>query len=112
MTSPFLGVYTAVYAYTPRDDQELTLEEGDLLYILEKSSDDDWWKAKKKSTGEEEEPIGLVPITYIEEVRTFYSRILSWNFHAWLEGFVAGQRVGAALLCGESYIAKIVSIAS
>ncbi|KAG0642680.1 hypothetical protein HOY80DRAFT_857164, partial [Tuber brumale] len=67
MTSPFLGVYTAVYAYTPRDDQELTLEEGDLLYILEKSSDDDWWKAKKKSTGEEEEPIGLVPVTYIEE---------------------------------------------
>ncbi|PWW79234.1 hypothetical protein C7212DRAFT_155121 [Tuber magnatum] len=69
MTSPFLGVYTAVYAYTPRDDQELTLEEGDLLYILEKSSDDDWWKAKKKSTGEEEEPIGLVPVTYIEEAK-------------------------------------------
>ncbi|CUS08637.1 unnamed protein product [Tuber aestivum] len=69
MTSPFLGVYTAVYAYTPRDDQELTLEEGDLLYILEKSSEDDWWKAKKKSTGEEEEPIGLVPVTYIEEAK-------------------------------------------
>ncbi|RPB02349.1 hypothetical protein L873DRAFT_1787724 [Choiromyces venosus 120613-1] len=70
MTSPFLGVYTAVYAYTPRDDQELTLEEGDLLYILEKSSDDDWWKAKKKSKAEEEEePIGLVPVTYIEEAK-------------------------------------------
>jgi len=111
MASPFLGVYTAVYAYTPRDDQELTLEEGDLLYILEKSSDDDWWKAKKKSTGEEEEPIGLVPITYIEEVRTFYSRILSWNFHAWLEGLLLGNVLERHYLWTK-YIAKIVLIAS
>lgn len=108
MASPFLGVYTAVYAYTPRDDQELTLEEGDLLYILEKSSDDDWWKAKKKSTGEEEEPIGLVPVTYIEEVRTFYSCILSWSFHAWLDGATCWS--GTALR--REYIAKIVLIAS
>jgi actin cytoskeleton-regulatory complex protein SLA1 len=69
MASPFLGVYTASYAYTPRDDQELTLAEGDLLYILEKSPDDDWWKAKKKSSGDDDEPVGLVPATYIQEVR-------------------------------------------
>lgn len=73
MTSPFLGVYTAVYAYTPQGDQELVLEEGDLLYVLERS-DDDWWKVKKKvNDSEDDEPVGLVPATYIEEVSDVFS---------------------------------------
>lgn len=87
MTSPFLGVYTALYAYTPRDDQELTLEEGDLLYVLEKSSEDDWWKAKKKGSGDDDEPVGLVPVTYIEEVRKGPSLFaLGESFNAWPDG--------------------------
>lgn len=73
MTSPFLGVYTAIYAYIPQGDQELTLEEGDLLYVLERS-DDDWWKVKKKvNDSDDDEPIGLVPATYIEEVSNGFS---------------------------------------
>lgn len=73
MTSPFLGVYTAVYAYIPQGDQELTLDEGDLLYVLERS-DDDWWKVKKKvNDSDDDEPIGLVPATYIEEVSNGFS---------------------------------------
>ncbi|KAL7268049.1 cytoskeletal protein binding protein [Rhizina undulata] len=67
MPSLFLGIYTAVYAYAPQSDQELSLNVGDLLYILEKSTDDDWWKAKKRSNSDDEEPIGLVPSNYIEE---------------------------------------------
>jgi hypothetical protein len=66
----FLGVYRALYDYTPQADAELAVSEGDLLYILEKSDSDDWWKAKKKAEAEEEdEPVGLVPNNYIEEVR-------------------------------------------
>lgn len=73
MASPFLGVFTAVYAYIPQGDQELTLEEGDLLYVLERS-DDDWWKVKKKvNDSDDDEPIGLVPATYIEEVSNGFS---------------------------------------
>jgi actin cytoskeleton-regulatory complex protein SLA1 len=65
----FLGVYRAIYAYAPQSEQELELEEGDTLFILEKSQDDDWWKAKKKSgMGEEDEPTGLIPNNYVEEV--------------------------------------------
>lgn len=66
----FLGVYKAVYDYAPQAEGELQIEEGDVLYVLEKSQEDDWWKAKKKATAEDEdEPVGLIPNNYIEEVR-------------------------------------------
>jgi len=64
----FLGIYRAIYDYAPQGDNEIALNEGDVLMVLEKSSDDDWWKAKKKGHGEEEEePEGLIPNNYIEE---------------------------------------------
>lgn len=65
----FVGVYRALYDYTPQAAGELTIEENDLLYVLDKSSDDGWWKAKKKAGAEDEdEPTGLVPHNYVEEV--------------------------------------------
>ncbi|KAH0545030.1 hypothetical protein FGG08_000801 [Glutinoglossum americanum] len=69
----FLGIYTALYAYVPQSDQELAIEEGDLLYIIEKSTEDDWWKAKKRAEGDEdEEPVGLIPSNYIEEAKPLH----------------------------------------
>jgi hypothetical protein len=80
----FLGVYKALYDYAPQADGELAIDEGDLLYVLEKNDDDGWWKAKKKAGAEDEdEPIGLIPNNYVEEVRNtcmvpgFNSMILS-----------------------------------
>ncbi|KAI6779091.1 Actin cytoskeleton-regulatory complex protein-like protein [Emericellopsis cladophorae] len=64
----FLGVYRALYDYTPQAEGELTIEENDLLYVLEKNADDGWWKAKKKAgANDEDEPVGLVPHNYVEE---------------------------------------------
>ncbi|KAI9666988.1 MAG: cytoskeletal protein binding protein, partial [Trizodia sp. TS-e1964] len=64
----FLGVYKALYDYTPQAENELKLREGDILYLLEKTGEDGWWKAKKRaSDDEDEEPIGLVPNNYVEE---------------------------------------------
>ncbi|APA06033.1 hypothetical protein sscle_01g008030 [Sclerotinia sclerotiorum 1980 UF-70] len=64
----FLGVYSAVYDYVPAGEGELTIKEGDILYVLEKSTEDDWWKAKKKASAEDEdEPVGLIPNNYIQE---------------------------------------------
>ncbi|KAF3934008.1 hypothetical protein ABW19_dt0210542 [Dactylella cylindrospora] len=64
----FLGIYRAIYAYAPQTDEELSLKEGDLLYVLEKSTEDSWWKAKKRaSANDDEEPVGLIPNNYIEE---------------------------------------------
>jgi hypothetical protein len=66
----FLGVYRAVYDYTPQGEGELAISEGDILYVLEKSGEDNWWKAKKKASGDDDdEPVGLIPSNYIEEVR-------------------------------------------
>ncbi len=65
----FLGIYKAVYDYAPQSEGELTISEGDLLYVLEKSDEDEWWKAKKKATADEDdEPVGLVPNNYVEKV--------------------------------------------
>ncbi|KAI1214026.1 uncharacterized protein F4807DRAFT_406395 [Annulohypoxylon truncatum] len=66
----FLGVYKAIYDYAPQSEGELSIGEGDVLYVLEKSEDDDWWKAKKKaSADDEDEPVGLVPNNYVEEAQ-------------------------------------------
>ncbi|THX85158.1 hypothetical protein D6D05_02985 [Aureobasidium pullulans] len=70
----FLGVYRAIYDYVPQSEGELTLTEGDLLFVLDNNSDDDWWKAKKKAmSDEEDEPEGLIPNNYIEEAHPLYS---------------------------------------
>jgi hypothetical protein len=46
----------------------LSIEENEMLYILERG-DDGWWKVKKKAEGEQEEgDEGLVPANYVEEV--------------------------------------------
>lgn len=64
----FLSICTALYDYTPQDDNELAIKQGELIFILEKSAGDDWWKAKKRAPGEAEEPVGLIPYNYVEEV--------------------------------------------
>lgn len=53
----------------PQSEGELTLTEGDLLFVLDNNSEDDWWKAKKKAmSDDEDEPEGLIPNNYIEPV--------------------------------------------
>lgn len=65
----FVSICTALYNYVPQGDNELDLQEGDLVYVLEKSTDDDWWRAKKRArAGEDDEPQGLIPNNYVEQV--------------------------------------------
>lgn len=65
----FVGICTALYDYAPQGENELAIQEGELLYVLDKSTEDDWWKAKKRAAAdEEEEPTGLIPSNYVEEV--------------------------------------------
>lgn len=74
----FLGIYKAIYDYEPQVEGELSMVEGDVLYILEKSDEDCWWKAKKKAIEiDGDEPVGLVPNNYIEVARPIsYARAL------------------------------------
>ncbi|KAI1327564.1 hypothetical protein F5Y16DRAFT_194063 [Xylariaceae sp. FL0255] len=66
----FLGVYAALYDYAPQSEGELSISEGDVLYVLEKSDEDNWWKAKKKaSADDDDEPVGLIPNNYVQEAQ-------------------------------------------
>ena len=70
----FVGVYRALYDYSPQSDEELEIKDGDLLLILEKSTEDDWWKCKKKAqSDDDDEPEGLIPNNYVEEARPTHS---------------------------------------
>ncbi|RMZ79422.1 hypothetical protein DV738_g3278, partial [Chaetothyriales sp. CBS 135597] len=65
---------TPLYDYQPQGAGELEIEEGELLYILEKSTEDDWWKARKKATeDEEDEPEGLIPNNYVESAKPVHT---------------------------------------
>ena len=69
----FLSICTALYQYVPQGEGELSIEEGDLVCVLEKSTEDDWWKATKKASVEgKEDPVGLIPNNYVEEVRKLH----------------------------------------
>ena len=74
----FLGIYKAIYDYTPQSEGELQIAEGDLLYLLDKSTEEDWWKVKKRAGGDDEdEPEGLIPSNYVEEVRVCFAPLRS-----------------------------------
>ncbi|CEI94173.1 hypothetical protein RMCBS344292_08394 [Rhizopus microsporus] len=63
----YVQVSKALYDYDARTEDELSIRENDILYVIEKE-DDDWWKAELKQTsGEEAGPVGLVPAQYLEE---------------------------------------------
>ncbi|WRT69028.1 uncharacterized protein IL334_006011 [Kwoniella shivajii] len=65
----YVAVAKALYEYTAQDPEtELSFQEDQIFYIIEKE-DDDWWKAKAKDDqGAAEDVVGLVPASYVEEI--------------------------------------------
>ena len=56
-----IGVATVLYPYDGRDDEELTVAEGDVLDLLDITSDPQWYTARD-SGGRQ----GVVPATYVQ----------------------------------------------
>lgn len=56
-----IKVVRALFKYTAQYPDELSFEEGDLLYILDRVNDPNWWKAK---CGDR---TGLIPSNYVGE---------------------------------------------
>lgn len=54
-------MFRALYKYTAQQPDELSFEEGDLLYVFDMTSDPNWWKARC------ERKSGLIPSNYVEE---------------------------------------------
>ncbi|KAJ2546637.1 cytoskeletal protein binding protein, partial [Coemansia sp. RSA 1933] len=65
---PLVEVRRAIYSYTPAAEDELSLKDGDVLYILD-NDDPDWLEAKKKQFNIDD-PMeqGLVPANHTEPV--------------------------------------------
>ncbi|XP_041465386.1 osteoclast-stimulating factor 1-like isoform X1 [Lytechinus variegatus] len=53
-------VFRSLYAYTAQQSDELTFDEGDLLYVTEMTNDG-WWKGRCGNKS------GLIPGNYVEE---------------------------------------------
>lgn len=64
---PFLKVCVALYDYEANTEEELTIKENDILYLLE-DDDPEWWKAKLKTADPNELLVGLIPSNYVEPV--------------------------------------------
>jgi hypothetical protein len=64
----YVAVTKSLYDYEARTEDELSVKEDDILYVIDKE-DEDWWKAElKQPNADEQGPIGLVPASYLEEV--------------------------------------------
>lgn len=48
----------AVYKYVAMQEDELSFEEGDMLYIVDMSDPNGWWKAKCNNR------TGMIPSNY------------------------------------------------
>lgn len=51
-------VVRAIYKYVAMQEDELSFEEGDTLYITDMSDSGGWWKAKCNNK------VGLIPSNY------------------------------------------------
>jgi hypothetical protein len=64
----YVEVCKALFDYDARTEEELSIAENDVLYVIEKE-DEEWWRTElKQANGQEPGPVGLVPANYLEEV--------------------------------------------
>ncbi|KAK5671102.1 hypothetical protein QVD99_002863 [Batrachochytrium dendrobatidis] len=62
-------VARCLFDYEARTDEELTIREGDLLFITD-DTDQEWWMATEKPVDAfQEAHSGLVPMSYVEEAQ-------------------------------------------
>ncbi|KAL5527124.1 hypothetical protein ACEPAG_5915 [Sanghuangporus baumii] len=62
--SHYLGVLKALYDYSADSEEEISVKEDQILFLIERT-DDDWWKVKPRD-GDESNEGGLVPAAYVE----------------------------------------------
>ncbi|KAI9308328.1 hypothetical protein BJ944DRAFT_260437 [Cunninghamella echinulata] len=92
----YLQVCQVLYDYEARTVEEITIQENDIVYIIEKA-DDEWWKAELKQVNTDEHgPIGLVPANYLEEVTPIGKVRAEYDYDAQQEeelSFTEGQEL-------------------
>lgn len=84
MATSYLSLLKAVYDYTATSDDELSIKEDGLYFLLD-DSDPDWSKVRAKSD-DDDEPSGLVPAAYLEEAPPIASAKALYDYAATGDG--------------------------
>ncbi|RKO87326.1 hypothetical protein BDK51DRAFT_26735, partial [Blyttiomyces helicus] len=75
-------VARSISSYVAQSDEELSFEEGDILFITD-DTDPGWWMAKEKPVDTfQEARVGLVPVTYLEEAEPLSVVTASYAYDA------------------------------
>ncbi|KZO91376.1 hypothetical protein CALVIDRAFT_505787 [Calocera viscosa TUFC12733] len=81
-----VAVVKALYDYEAQSEDELSVKEDQILYVLD-NADPEWWKVRHKTESSEEEgPSGVVPATYVEEVEPIGIVRALYDYDAGAEG--------------------------
>jgi hypothetical protein len=78
----YIAICIALYDYQSQNDEEISFNADDILYILDKE-DPDWYKAQLKTPTEAADangPIGLIPANYVENVSSYHYESLSFVY--------------------------------
>ncbi|KAH7105422.1 hypothetical protein BKA62DRAFT_689653 [Auriculariales sp. MPI-PUGE-AT-0066] len=82
MTGPYLDVLKASYDYVAQSNDEVSIKEDQLVFLVERT-DDEWWKIKVKQDGlEDKGPVGLVPANYLEEASVMSTVKAQYDYEA------------------------------
>ncbi|PVG01079.1 hypothetical protein CPB86DRAFT_812654 [Serendipita vermifera] len=88
-TGECLGIYKATYAYTAQGEDELSMEEDQLVFLMD-NSDDDWHKIRIKPESQDlEGPDGLVPAAYIEKAEPISKVKAAYDYEANAQGEIS-----------------------
>jgi len=59
-------LFVAKYDYVARENGDLTIKKGDLVYIVD-DKEEGWWLVKSKLSGQ----VGYIPSNYIVKFKSF-----------------------------------------
>lgn len=64
----YVAVCKALYDYDAQESEEVSMKEGDVVYVVD-NSDPSWLEVQLKMPSVNQiGPVGLVPANYVEEV--------------------------------------------
>ncbi|KAK3816511.1 MAG: hypothetical protein J3Q66DRAFT_342664 [Benniella sp.] len=88
---PIRSVVVALYNYEANTEQELSIKENDILYILD-DADPNWWKAKLKTPDSNGLQVGLVPSNYVEPLPSIGTVIGLYSYKPTTEEYLTLEK--------------------
>ncbi|PVU86293.1 hypothetical protein BB561_006751 [Smittium simulii] len=80
---PFLRISRAVYDYSAQDNEELSIGEGDIFFVLGEP-EPGWYLAKPRPSPDQDSSIsqGLIPASYLEDITPVSKGVALYDYQA------------------------------